>query len=607
MKVDKLTVGKVFDTTERLEAPLFQRPYVWDEERNWTPLWEAMRSLADRHLADVRPRPHFLGAIVLDQIPTGMGRIHVRQIIDGQQRLTTLQVFLAALRDVCVGLKQDRYSQAVRRLIDNDVPLSTDPDDAFKVWPTNADRDEFKKVIGSGDPAAVRRIADEDAGSLIAHAYLYFFEQLTSWVNASTSSNVVKYLDALYGVVRDEILLVVIDLDQQDDAQEIFETLNALGTPLLTADLVKNYLFRLAERGKEDAARLYKWHWQEFDSEKGYWRNEVRQGRLKRPRIDAFLHYYLTLQTKQDINASQLFSTFKDFVGESNGSTAGKQLAAFRAYADVYKSFDTFPPDSPQELFFYKLDALDISTAHPLLLEVFKRFNNAEHRGQLEQILTDLEGYFIRRAVCELTTKNYNKLFVDLLKGCSQNDDYSSDQIRRFLLAESAEATRWPDDAEFGKAWRECRMYKRLKRSKLRVILESLEHFMRTAKTEAIKIPRQLTIEHLMPRDWERQWPLTPRPGMTLDEAGNERDDLINTIGNLTLLTRELNPSVSNGAWLRKRTEILKHSALNLNRLLPEEWNEDFIRARTEELGVQAVKLWGRPAESVFALAGAGS
>lgn len=603
MKVDKLTVGKVFDATERLEAPLFQRPYVWEEDHNWGPLWEAIRSLADKHFANVTVRPHFLGAIVLDQLATPMGRVHVRQIIDGQQRLTTLQLFLAAFRDVCVVLQQDRYCQALRRLIDNDVPLSTDPDDRFKVWPTNADRDEFRRVISAGDPVAVRRMTNEDSGNLIASAYTYFLEELTSWLNGNSGAEMVTRLDAMYGVLRDELLLVVIDLDQQDDAQEIFETLNALGTPLLTADLVKNYLFRLAERSKEDAAKLYKWHWQEFDTEKGYWRSEIRQGRLKRPRIDAFLHYYLTLQTKQDINAGQLFSTFKDFIGVSNGATAGKQLAVFRAYADVYKSFDSFPEDSPEELFFYKLDALDISTAHPLLLEVFKRFNHAEHREQLEQILTDLESYFIRRTVCELTTKNYNKFFVDLVKSCSEKDDYSPTMIRSLLIAEAAEATRWPDDNEFGKAWRECRMYKRVKRSKLRVILESLEHSIRTPKTEAIKIPRELTIEHLMPRDWVRHWPLNPKPGATLDEAGNERDDLINTVGNLTLLTNELNPSVSNGSWPKKRSEILKHSALNLNRSLPENWDEDSIRARTEELCMQALKLWTRPTVSLAAAA----
>ena len=170
MKVDKLTVGKIFDTTERLEAPLFQRPYVWEQEPNWTPLWESIRVIAEKRLQGQVGRPHFLGAIVLDQLPTPMGRVHVRQIIDGQQRLTTMQVFLSAARNLAVELGQNKHAQAFRRLIDNDVPLSDNPDDKFKVWPTNADRDEFRSVIRASDSSAVRKLAD-DRDYLIAKAY----------------------------------------------------------------------------------------------------------------------------------------------------------------------------------------------------------------------------------------------------------------------------------------------------------------------------------------------------------------------------------------------------------------------------------------------------
>ena len=188
------------------------------------------------------------------------------------------------------------------------------------------------------------------------------------------------------------------------------------------------------------------------------------------------------------------------------------------------------------------MDALDISTAHPVLLEVFKRFGDAEHRENLEQILKDLESYFIRRTVCELTTKNYNKLFVDMIKSLDGKSDFSAASIRTFLLAGDAEATRWPADDEFSKAWLECRMYRKLKRSKLRVILETLNSALRTPKTEVLKIPRELTIEHLMPREWERHWPLHPGDGVTVDQASDARDDIVDTIGNLTLLTKELNP-----------------------------------------------------------------
>jgi uncharacterized protein with ParB-like and HNH nuclease domain len=128
MKVDKLTVGKIFDSTEtRFDAPLFQRPYVWEENDNWSPMWEAIRGLAEKRLASERVRPHFLGAIVLDQLETGTGRINLRQIIDGQQRLTTLQIILAAARDLSSKLLQPKYSQSFEKLTKNDVPLSEEP------------------------------------------------------------------------------------------------------------------------------------------------------------------------------------------------------------------------------------------------------------------------------------------------------------------------------------------------------------------------------------------------------------------------------------------------------------------------------------------------
>ncbi len=106
MKVDKLTLVTVFDRTERLEAPLFQRPYVWNEERNWIPLWDSIKEVAEHKIAGRTNRPHFLGAVVMDQLRTVMAKVSARQIIDGQQRLTTLQIALAAARDLSEELNQ---------------------------------------------------------------------------------------------------------------------------------------------------------------------------------------------------------------------------------------------------------------------------------------------------------------------------------------------------------------------------------------------------------------------------------------------------------------------------------------------------------------------
>lgn len=594
MKVDKLTLERVFERTERLEAPLFQRPYVWRREENWLPLWDSVRTLTENRLADLPPRPHFLGAIVLDQIKTPLGKIHVRQIVDGQQRLTTLQLALASARDLCNKMSEHKYAKAFEKLTQNDVPLSDEADDTFKVWPTNADRDDFRRVMSAGSPLVIRKMTSDDHTSLIPDAYLFFTDIFDEWLGPSGTDEFRKRLDALYTTMRDDLTLVVIDLEAQDDAQEIFETLNALGTPLLPADLVKNYLFHLAAAQKVDTTKLYEKYWAIFDKERGYWRKEVRQGRLKRPRLDLFLNHYLTLVLSREVLISQLFSDYRYFV-ESDHQSASEQMESFRTYADVYKSFEEFPRDSPEGLFFYRLDQLDTTTVFPLLLDAIRALTVQNRQQELRQILSDIESFLVRRTICELTPKNYNKLFVDLVKEIKAGV-VSRTLVRSFLLRQEVETSRWPTDDEFKKAWIEIPFYKRIAKYKIRMVLEALEAALHTGKTEKVRIERKLTIEHLLPRQWEKHWPLNSdgHDATAIESMAARRRDTLHRIGNLTLLTKKLNPAVSNGPWEKKRSEILKHSALNLNRELPEAWDEDRIQRRSEDLFKVAVRVWPR-------------
>lgn len=152
MDARKKSLGQIFDPSIRLVVPLFQRPYVWEEEKNWQPLWESIQGTAERRLDGGKQRPHFLGAVVLDQLKTLTGDIDARQVIDGQQRMTTFQIALAAVRDACQALGDERFFKAFTKLTSNDIPLSDEPDDVFKVWPTNVDRAAFRSSSSSGMP-----------------------------------------------------------------------------------------------------------------------------------------------------------------------------------------------------------------------------------------------------------------------------------------------------------------------------------------------------------------------------------------------------------------------------------------------------------------------
>jgi len=599
MRADKLTLGRVFDHPERLEAPLFQRPYVWNEERNWEPLWESMQAILSRRLSKTSFRPHFLGAIVLDQMSTPTGKIPCRQIIDGQQRLTTLQVALAAARDLAFELNQDKYREAFKQLTQNHVPLSDDPDDVLKVWPTNADRTAFRKTLHAQSAKAVQELVENNGiDSKIAPAYLYFSENFRAWIQHEAQDQIPVRLDTLYTMLKDDLHLVVIDLDKEDDAQEIFETLNALGTPLLPADLVKNFLFHRAQAEKADAPKLYRQYWEAFETEQSYWRQEIRQGRLKRARLDLFLSHYLTLLTGEDIIISQMFLAYRDHVQNNGTKTAADHMSHFRTYADIYRTFDSAQPDTREHVFFTRMEDMDTTTMYPLLLEVFQKNTGGPGRAESLSVLTDLESFFVRRAVCDLTTRSYNRVFAEFIKQL-HGTNYSHRAIRDLLLAETADASRWPDDNEFETAWMSINFYKRLKKSKQRMILEAIEAALYDERTEDIKIERQLTIEHLLPVEWEEHWPLviTTDTPEARDQAKKRRTDAIHKIGNLSLLTKKLNPAVSNGPWAKKRTAILKHSALNLNRPLQDLdiWNEDAIEQRSRELLNIAKNIWPHP------------
>jgi hypothetical protein len=536
---------------------------------------------------------------VLDQLKTPTGKPSARQIIDGQQRLTTLQLALAAARDLCREFNQMKYSDAFRKLTDNDVPLSEDPDDVFKIWPTNADRAEFRNVMTAGSRDAVDALS-VDGDALIRGAYLYFSGVFRSWLlDNGGEDSLLKRLPALYSMLKEDMNLVVIDLEQDDDAQEIFETLNSLGTPLLPADLVKNYLFRLAESQKEDTPKLYRRYWETFDREKSYWREEVRQGRLKRARLDLFLNHYLAMMKGEEVVISQMFNDYRDLVESRDGTKPSEHMEHFRSYADVYESFDNFKPDSREGLFFHRLTQMDIGTAHPLLLEVFKQYGGPQ-KDTLEQILVDLESFLVRRAVCGLTQKNYNKFFAQMvaeLRG--NNDDFSPAAIRSILTSETGDTQRWPNDEEFKDAWMSPDFYKRVKRATLRVILEAIEATHYTGKPEKVKVEHNLTIEHLLPQDWEKHWPLVIKEDTVEahEQAQERRKESIHKVGNLTLLTKKLNPSVSNGPWTKKRPEILKHSVLMLNHAFQgaEVWNEDTIDQRARDLFNIAVRIWPHP------------
>lgn len=552
MEVSKLKTKDIFGPDCQIVVPLYQRPYVWKKEEQWEPLWNDIRLLAEELLGGGDPKPHFLGAIVLDQLKTPTGSMDKRLVIDGQQRLTTTQILLEALADISLRVQDDAFRKSLLKLTRNDDPLSRDDEEQFKLWPSNVDKQHFLWIMGCCSPEdLIGHYDPAKTKNSIAEAYIYFYQTVEDWLRLD-EDGASERMAKLLAVIKDLLLFVVIDLSADEDAQLIFETLNARMTPLLQADLVKNSVFYAAHLEKQDIAKLYSQYWAPFDDGADYWRKLVSRGRIERPRIEHFLQHFLVLMSKGDVKFDQLYKVFRDVASDSKLS-ATKQLELINRYGTVYADFDRADLPEDEDLFFKRLRDLEITTVYPLLLKLYS--DNAQQTDQLATVRADLESFLVRRMVCRLTTKNYNKLFVDLvglLEANGQGNAPVSKVIRDALLAYDIETARWPRDDEFQRSWAELPAYGWLGAGRVRMLLEAVERQLRTNLSEKITIAEKLTIEHLLPQQWQQHWPL-PTDKLT-DVAISERNLLLHTLGNLTLVTKAFNPSVSNDPWTRNVT-----------------------------------------------------
>lgn len=630
MKTDKITPRDLFEKHHRYLVPLFQRGYVWDEEDQWEPLWQDI--LHQVHLAEAPAfgktdghHAHFLGAVVLNPVSMGVKHVSTSEVIDGQQRLTTLQVLLVAFRDVAEPLGDGWLNDSLNRLTRNPGHLY-DPDEQYKVWPTNAFREELRAITDAGSVTEVERRYPRVRSHgkwlprpRLVEAYLYFAEQISSYVNptqaavgqdATFADGGPSRASALLEGILARVQIIEISLDPDDDPQTVFETLNARGTPLTPGDLVRNFVFLAATRSGDDVPHLYDQYWKEFDEARTkpkqgvrtarFWEVEERQGRIKSSRLDLLLFHFVLAQTGQELRIGELFEVFKDWWRDADTSTEQK-LASLKRAANLYRCLIDPDLGSAFGQFATRVRALDTSTAYPLVLAL------AECElppVAFDGMLRDLESFLVRRAVCGLPTNNYNRVFLGVIQSLREaGGTPSRELLQEFLGAFKGDSSKWPTDDEFRAAWLNRPIYLELGPLRTRMILLAVEAGMRTKMQESQILDEGLSVEHVWPQNGYPQWPSTVSTFQ--DEPAeaaitHSRQQLIQTIGNLTLLTTKLNSSVSNGAFVTKRPAIAKQSVLLMNNYFQDlgphdSWDETAIRNRGEALFVVARQVWPGP------------
>lgn len=585
------TLQNVFYPPVRHEVPLYQRPYVWSRERHWEPLTEDVFRLAEAKLAgEEQPAPHFMGAIVLEQQASPTGSVETRQVIDGQQRLTTLQLLLKATRDVAAMLGNAQAQQMIEKLVYNETFLTGDvADHRFKLWPTYADRDAFRAVMA---PDGVPADHQNDPNNTIDDAYEFFVDAVGEWVEKHGPDEVASRLDALASVMWHGLSLVVIDLGHEDDAQIIFETLNARGTPLLAFDLVKNLVFRRAEAQGLSLPDLHDSHWSELES--SYWRANLGRGHRQRPRSEQFLLHWLTAETGRDVAPARLFKLFSDVFEERGAADVRPFVEEFRRDAMVWRSFESQEVGSTRRRFFRRLNDMGVLTAHPLILLLMRADSDVVAATTVDRTLAIVESWLVRRMLLKLSTRGYGTTFADLVGLVKPDPGRADATILERLATGHGESTVWPADQEIIDACVQRPMYNRqLNVTRTKMVLSGIELGLRSALSESLELPANLQIEHIMPQTWHATWPV--------ESAAQEvdRDRRLHVLGNLTLVTGRLNPSLSNAPWAQKRQALNDHSVLMLNRKVvdenPEAWGEQAIDLRSESLAKVICTVWPGP------------
>ena len=567
MDAGKRTINDIFNGNRVLEIPFFQRSYVWG-----IPQWE--RLLEDMKAISSSNKPYFLGSVILKQQETTTGsRIgDKRTVIDGQQRLTTLNIFFKVL---CLKTNENFTFDRSFKLRDNSNALLHNHNDI----------QAFNEIL------ALTELKDLKGESNITQAYNYFKDNLVP-----DELN----LDSILS----NVLFVGIDLSQEEDEQQIFDTINSLGVKLTTAELLKNYFFN------RDDIEKYNEYWKEVfekdEETKNYWDREIIAGRLRRTFIDLFFFAYLQIKIQETdfkvkaedkdayAKVEHLFESYKNFIRSYLNDDKEAILSEIKEYALLFKknfNYEILEEELTQDFGIDRINTiifgLDTTTLIPYTLYILRNILDETTKNELFGII---ETYIMRRIITHSNTKNYNQLFTDKL---INNRVLSKQEFLDYVEKREDKVNFLPTDEELEKGFNTSILINKQAAG----ILYLIESKIRNEKdSTALLGINKYSLEHLMPKKWRNNW-----DKLSSKESEINRDRKLLTLGNLTIITQSLNSSIRDSKWedklkgKNKKGGLIEYSVglKTISQFLKyPEWNEKTIEERALFLYEKAKQIW---------------
>ena len=532
--------------------PVYQRSYTWTAER------EVKQYLSDLyHVLKSEYRNHFLGILIYLEKSIDF-KSREFSIIDGQQRLTTTFLTLYAIKSILEKSNNDDDSNSAAELEDQFLTNRHRSEKLkYKLKPLVADDDVYRCIVEN-------RFQDIDnPNSTVLKNYNYIKSYLEELIAAGyTANDILMALDKLY--------VVCVPISEEDNAQKIFESINATGIKLTAADLIRNFLLMNLESDTQD--KYYAHYWKKIE--------DAVSSNSKD--LEKFFRTYLAIKKYELVPKSGVYRNFVDWVNEEESQIEPLFKELLR-YARIYNAVENKNiTNLPKELQAPVEDFRKINSDIPLslVMELYRLYESDDiDSATLGTTISSVNTYMLRRSICDMDSQNISKLFPTVLKKVLENcgDDYSkiASILNQELVGNTAgtSGSYMPTDKQMHESLYHANVYKR---PALRIILDRLELTDNPAPVSL----SDLSIEHLMPQKATDAW---------LQALGVDEETYVanlHRLGNLTLAAKSDNSKMSNLQWGFKNRILASTSHLTLNKELIEtpKWTIKHIDKRTTEL-----------------------
>jgi len=565
VKATEAKLVEVIRKAPQFTIPIYQRTYSWTE-RECRQLWEDVLRVG----GDDQVAVHFLGSVVY--VEDGLSNQTDRApllVIDGQQRLTTVTILLAALRSA-LGEAEEPLDGFSKKKIENRYLRDPDEDGerSFKLLLTQTDRETLKAIV------ADRPLPDAASVTVLRNHDLF-----RTWLDGTSDMAIV-----CRGLSKLIVVEVALNRDH-DNPQLIFESMNSTGRQLSQADLIRNFVLMGIEPAEQ--TRLYQDYWRAMELAFGQ--------EAYSEHFDGFMRHFLTFRTGTIPRLDDVYEAFKEYSRRSDVAAGGVEALVrdlndhARYYCRMIPNVGSLSePDRGLADAFGDLHELRVDTAFPLLLELYGDYD----RGTLDRddflaIVRMIEAYVFRRVICAIPTNTLNKTFAGL--GRTLRKDRYLESVSAALLSLRT-YRRFPQDEEFVRGLKSRDMYNMRQRSFW------LRRFENHGRKERVSL-EDYTIEHILPQNENL-------PAGWVEDLGSDwrqvQEKWLHTLGNLTLTG--YNSEYRDHPFTIKRDMEggFASSPLRLNKGLGQlsVWNEDAIIERADRLAEHAVSVWPAPVVS---------